>query len=113
MNFGQSVNANHSIEFPINAMASSLGRRDWPTVQAHVFAPANPHPQWLALLPIQPTDALAIHRPALASQQHRDSLVAKPRLGMRQITNPQSQRALIPRRTPAIPRRPRELRELI
>jgi hypothetical protein len=87
-------------------------QRDWPTVQTHVFASAHPHPQLQALQAVQPPDALAIHRPSLAPKHHRDPLIAKPRSGVRQVTNPQSQRTLITRRTLAIPRRPRELREL-
>ena len=52
--------------------------------------------------PVQSSDALTIHEPALALQQHPNALIPKPRSRMAQIPNADPQRGLILRTAPSI-----------
>jgi hypothetical protein len=59
-------------------------------MQGHMFAPPDPHAELQPIQPIEAADPLAIHPPALASQQHPDAHVAKPRPGLGEIPNAHS-----------------------
>ena len=58
---------------------------------------------------IQPSNALAIHRPSFALQQHQNPQVSKPWTAMGKIADAYPQRGLILRPTAAIPGGPTEL----
>ena len=79
-------------------------------MQGHVFAPPDSHAELQAVETIEAPHSFAVHEPTLASQQHPESLVPKPRSRMGEISNAQAERRLILRPTPAIPRGPTELR---
>jgi hypothetical protein len=73
-------------------------------VQCNMFAPPHAQPQLQALQSIEPSDALAIHQPAFASEQDPDPEVAEPWSGMGQIPNAKPETGLIrgPRRYQAV-----------
>ena len=72
-------------------------------MQRHRFPSPNPQAELEPFESLEATDPLPIHQPAFAPQEAPDSQIAKPRTGMRQITNPQAQSRLILGPTPAIP----------
>ncbi len=76
-----------------------------------MFPSPHPHTQLQAIESIEATDPLAVHEPALSSQQHPDALIPKSRSRMGQITNAHPQRRLILGPTPPIPGGPTKLRE--
>jgi hypothetical protein len=76
-----------------------------------MLATPDSHAEMQAIQAIQSSDALAIHRPTLPPQQHQNPQVAKPRPGMSQIANTQSQSGLILRAAPLIPGSAAELRQ--
>ena len=79
-------------------------------MQGHVFAPPDSHAKLQPVKTIETPHSFAVHEPALASQQHPEALVPKPRARMGEISNAQTERRLILGPTPAIPRGPTELR---
>ena len=76
-----------------------------------MFPSPHPHAQLQAIESIEATDPLAIHEPALSSQQHPNALIPKSRSRMGQIPNADPQRRLIFGPTPPIPSSPTKLRE--
>src|SRR5215469_17289706 len=94
----------HAPPFP-----GTRGARRRAPVQRNVLAPPDAHSDLQPVEPIEPADALAIHDPSLPAQQDPDSEVPKPRPRMGQLPDPESERGLIPRSTPPIPRRSTEL----
>jgi len=81
-------------------------------VQRDMFPSPHPHAQLQSIETVEPTDAFAIHRPALTPQQHPNPQVAKPRPGMSQIANTQPQGGVILRAAPSRPGGAAELRQL-
>jgi hypothetical protein len=76
-----------------------------------MFPSPHPHAQLQAIESIESTDPLAVHEPALSSQQHPNALIPKSQARMGQITNAHPQRRLIRGPTPPIPGRPTKLRK--
>jgi hypothetical protein len=71
----------HEIHAPALRLRCRNGRR--PPMQRHVFAPPAPVPQLQAFQAIEPSDALAIHEPAFATEQHVEPQISesRPRMG--------------------------------
>lgn len=96
--------------------APPLGRADRhrrrAAVQGDVFASADAHAELQAFQAIEPPDALPIHHPPLSSQQYPDAQESEPWPRVRELTDPQPQRALIPGCALAIPRRAAELSKM-
>jgi hypothetical protein len=68
-----------------------------------MFASPHSHPQLQALEAIQPPHVLAIHEPAIASQQYSDPEISEARPDMGQIVNAEPETGLILGATPSIP----------
>jgi hypothetical protein len=76
-----------------------------------MFPSPYPHAQLQAIESIESTDPLAVHEPALSSQQHPNALIPKSRSRMDQLTNAHPQRRLVLGPTPPIAGGPTQLRE--
>ncbi len=68
-----------------------------------MLASANSHTELQPIEPVQSSHPLPIHPPALATQQHPNPQIPKPRSCMGQIANPYPQRPLIRGPSPSIP----------
>ncbi len=73
------------------ALDRTRGARNNPAMQTHVFAPWNSHAHLQAFQLIRAMNALEVHMPAFAPQQHRDASIAETRTGVRDIPDPQLQ----------------------
>ena len=68
--------------------------------------------QLQAVQAIEPTYSFSIHQPSLSSEEHPDPFRAKSWPRMRELADAQTQRTLVLRPAPAIPRGPTELGQL-
>lgn len=97
----------HEVHAP--ALAKSRWLWHGATMQTHVLAAANPHPELQTFEPIQTTNPLLVHRPALPTEHDVNTLVAEPRPGVGNLPDPQPQCRLILRLGPPVEGSSREL----
>ena len=76
----------HEVHRPAFSGADRGGRQ--PPVQRDVLPSTDAHPQLEPLEAIQSTDALLVHWPAFAAQQHPDAQEAEPGPGVGELTDP-------------------------
>jgi hypothetical protein len=53
----------------------------------HVLAPTDPHAQLQSVQPIETSDALLVHGPALTTQHDVDALITEPWSRMRELAD--------------------------
>src|SRR4030095_1540455 len=100
----------HEVHTPALRRADGLRRR--PAMQRDVFPPAHAHPHLQTVETIQPPHALRIHPPAFPSEEDPNAQIAEARALVRNRSDAAPQGFLIGAPTPAIPRRPTELRQV-